>query len=102
MMAPITEVFFCFVSIVCLMLAMVAHPTRATCPTGWYLSMGIRRSGEFLCQPVPVGGDDDVLTGKDTAYQPPGTIHGRLYCTGGAQPIVDIRTGRSVGCQRVH
>ncbi len=97
---PVIEILTSIASIVCLLWAMATHPTKAQCPKGWWLPYGVRETGEYRCLPVSVGGDDDVLTGKDTGYQPLGEIRSRIYCTGGTRPIIDQRTGRGVGCQR--
>lgn len=81
-------------------IAMCTHPSRANCPDGHDLRMGIRRSGDFECWSRPVGDPDyDGTFGKPERSVQPGPVYrGRIYCTGGAQPIVvDYRT---VGCQR--
>jgi hypothetical protein len=79
--------------------SMLAHPRAARCPDGWWLRDGIRRDGSFSCRRPPLGGDDDVLTGRSTAVDQPGELRARIYCTGGAVPIVR-EDGRTVGCQR--
>lgn len=92
-------------SLVILLACAVYRPQRATCPSGWVLATGVRTvdgplgsRGSFACERPPIGGDSDVLTGKSTAVQPPGELRGRIYCTGGASPIVVNE--RIVGCQR--
>lgn len=78
----------------------LCRPSRATCPAGYDLRTGIRRSGDFQCWPHPVGDPewDGTWRRPDRSVQPDGVIRSRIYCTGGASPIVvDYRT---VGCQR--
>ncbi len=92
-----------------LLLAPVLKPQRATCPPGRVLATGIRTqpiwgqdTGQFCCQPPPIGGDRDVKhwTGKSTAVQPPGLACGQLRCTNGQLPIVKNHV--TVGCQQRH
>ncbi len=86
-----------------MLLAVVCNPpARATCPLGWWLSMGVRRSGAYVCTRVPVGDDVRGADGlvRDHSVVPAGEIDGRIYCTNGQEPIVvDART---VGCQQRH
>ena len=86
-------------NIIVLLCIAFARPKTATCPQGWWLPEGLRRTGEFVCRPQAIGGDDDVLTGRSTAIQPSGELHGRIYCTNGTEPIIR-RDGVTVGCQR--
>ena len=91
------EVFYALVTVLVIAALSLTRPTRARCPAGW-LHEGVRPSGAFACKPALVGGERDPAGGIDTAYQPPGELGGRVYCTGGAVPIVvDYRT---VGCTR--
>lgn len=96
----------CAFASVLIMIACAAYkPTRAACPPGWVLEQGVRTIalpgqpvGWFMCKRPPLGGDDDVITGKDTAIEQPGELEGRIHCTGGSRPIqVNYHT---VGCQR--
>lgn len=88
---------------------MVAHPTHGRCPPGWHLPEGIRTDdgwpgrprGTYICKRPPLGGDDDVLTGRDTAIDQPGEIRRRIYCTNGQREIAGS-DGRTVGCQARH
>lgn len=73
--------------------AMLTRPPRAECPSGWWLD-GVRPDGSFTCAHVDAG---------DRREWPPlealpDEIDGRVYCTGGARPIVV--NYRTVGCQR--
>ena len=99
MKPPVIETLAALFSVVVLCWSMATHPTQRRCPDGWWLPEGVRRSGAFVCRPSPIGGDDDVLTGKSTGVQPPGAIRGRVYCTGGSVPIVRY-DGLTVGCSR--
>lgn len=86
-------------SVLCLLVAMAIHPTRARCPDGFYVE-GVRSWGGFTCHRQPVGDPnlDGTYGRPDVSVEPGGELAGRLYCTGGAVPIVvDSRT---VGCQR--
>ncbi len=106
-MSPVLETILAwFVSMFLVIVTSIARPTSARCPDGFYLSEGIRTQplgrepvGSFACERPPIGGDDDVLTGKSTARSRPGVIRSRIYCTGGTIPIVR-RDGVTVGCQR--
>jgi len=88
-------------SIAVLAIAAVCRPARARCPIGYDLRTGIRRDGRFACWPNPVGDPewDGTWQRPERGKQPDGIIHGRIYCTGGAQPITGT-DGRTVGCQR--
>lgn len=94
----IVDGIFAVLTAIVFVIAAFSRPTHARCPRGWWLPEGIRRSGEFTCRPAPVGGDDDALTGRDTATQSPAELSGQIYCTGGAVPVVN--GDRVVGCQR--
>lgn len=77
----------------------VTRPDHAACPRGWRHE-GVRRDGSFSCL-RPLLGDPDydgVHGWPDRSVQPPGELWGRIYCTGGAAPIVVDQ--RTVGCQR--
>lgn len=92
------EVLFTFVSVISLCVCMLVRPTHVICPPGWYAE-GVRPNGATTCLPAPSGPDVISTHGvEDRSVQPPGAIEARIYCTGGAHPIVvDART---VGCQR--
>lgn len=98
-MNTLLELFFTLVSILILCVAMTIHPTHARCPDTWH-GDGVRPSGEFHCLPTPIGDPDydGTYLRPERSTQPPGELHGRIYCTGGSHAIViDERT---VGCQR--
>lgn len=77
--------------------AMVARPTRARCPAGWYVN-GVQPSGSFECRPVLGKPENDLLDAvRRVVIDDERRLGGRLYCTGGATPRQD---GRSVWCQR--
>lgn len=96
------DLLFSVMSLLIIVVAIAARPTRAQCPRGFYLDAGIRTSGPdvgaFSCRRPPIGGDDDVLTGRETAIEQPGVLRSRIYCTGGTMPVVVNH--RTVGCQR--
>ena len=82
-----------------LALSCATRPTGVRCPPGHDLRTGIRRDGRFACWPVPVGDPnwDGVYGRPDRSVQPEGVVEGRIWCTGGALPIVvDART---VACE---
>ncbi len=93
------ETLLSLVSIVLLCASAVTRPARALCPVAWH-DEGVRADGEFGCRPDPVGDpDQDGVWGHpDVSVQQPGEVWGRIYCTGGAHPIVVDE--RAVGCQR--
>lgn len=75
------------------------RPSRARCPEGYDLRMGIRRSGDFECWPSPPRGSlyDGAGGYEERSPQLGPILTGRIYCTGGSEAIViDERT---VGCQ---
>jgi len=88
-----------FVSAWILVWTALYEPNRGGCPAGWHHE-GIRKTGRYECVRAPVGSMDfDGTWGKpDRSYVPPGRVESRIYCTGGAQPIVVNE--RTVGCQR--
>jgi len=95
----VIDVIGSLVSVLTLCIALVLHPVRASCPLGWHHD-GVRRTGNFACTRNPVGDPEwDGTYGRpDRSVVPPGELRGRIYCTGGAVPIVvDDRT---VGCMR--
>ena len=77
------------------------RPTRVQCPSGYDLRTGVRRTGDFVCWPSPMGDPryDGAVEGyPERSVQSNAVIGGRIYCTGGAVPIVvDYRTA---SCQR--
>lgn len=81
------------VSIVLLVGSLLFQPSRAACPQGWYLDKGIQRSGSFECV------QKWKRINRPDAYQPPGILDEKIYCTGGTRPI-QVQDGRTVGCQR--
>ena len=79
-----------FVCVVIVAVFMAFAPKRATCPKGMYQAHGIKPDGSYLCRDVVPEGKEDTVVPRDK--------RGRIWCTGGARPIVvDERT---VGCQR--
>lgn len=81
-------------------LACIVRPDRARCPAGYDLRTGIRADGRFACWPHPVGDPewDGTWRRPERARQPDGVLESRIWCTGGARPIVV--NARTVGCQR--
>lgn len=101
----VDELLAALVTAILLIAVTVRRPTSATCPRGYALLEGVRTQplgaqprGAFTCARPPIGGDDDALTGESTARDQPGEIRSRIYCTGGAVPI--LVNHRTVGCQR--
>lgn len=91
-MGLIVEALCALFSIIALCTAMATQPRHAHCPPGWYVD-GVRPTGSYTCHRPPIGGED-------ADPPPPGSIQGRIYCTGGSSPIVNVNTGAAVGCQR--
>lgn len=89
------------ISIAILAISSVCRPSRARCPAGYDLRTGIRRSGHFECWPSPDGDPDYDGTWQrpERSVQREDVLTGRIYCTGGAQPIAGD-DGSTVGCQR--
>lgn len=97
--ALLVRVACLWLSVLILTVAAIYRPETAQCPPRWH-NDGVRRSGAFTCVRMPVGDlDFDGTWGRpERSIVPPGLLHGAIYCTGGALPIViDDRT---VGCQR--
>lgn len=83
-----------FLSGLVLLVCALRHPRGATCPHGWWLAKGVRRSGEYVCRPAPIGDDMRDSRGVlvDHSMQPDGELVGRVYCEPNAIPtIVDTR-----------
>jgi len=85
-----TEILCYLLSALVLCLAFFTRPTHAACPHGWWMPEGVRRTGEFVCRPVPVG--DDVRTPRgilvDHSVQPDGHVYLRVYCQPNAIPTI--------------
>ena len=90
--------------------AMWCVPKIGNCPPGYDLRTGIRRSGEYECWPHPMAPKnwdgrlgpvedwDGTYLRPERSLQSDRTVHGRIYCTNGTQPVVVNE--RTVGCQR--
>ena len=98
-MSTVENIAFFLLTLAVLAMVTIARPTHARCPDGWWLSEGVRETGEYSCvrraaeqlERTPHGGWIDV------SEQPPGKIESRVYCTGGMRAVtVD---GVDVGCQ---
>lgn len=92
-------------TVVLLCWCMAVQPQRAVCPGGWYVN-GIRPTGVYECRRAP-GGDprlDGAGGAPDGTIDRPGWYRGRIWCTGGARPIVVLARAdseaRTVGCSR--
>lgn len=92
-------------SLALLICTAAIRPTSARCPPGWYVN-GVRPTGIYECRRVP-GGDplyDGAAGYPDRTVDSPGWYWARIYCTGGAQPIVVLarheRDARFVACRR--
>jgi len=99
----LVDVACAMLSVVLLCWSMVTRPAAATCPAGWYVN-GVRPSGVYECRRAP-GGDplyDGAGGFPDRSVERPGWYRSRIWCTGGAHPIVVLedREARTVGCQR--
>lgn len=87
-------------SVALMIVALAVTPAgrdSATCAPGFDLAMGIRTSGEFECWSSPPAGCE-AAKGPWVPCPKPRITRGRIYCTGGAHPIVV--NYRTVGCQR--
>lgn len=87
----IADVLAVLVSIALLSIACAMRPIHGRCPASWWVD-GVRPSGEYRCA---YSADDRDWPTIDAW---PVEIESRIYCTGGARPIVV--NARSVGCQR--
>lgn len=88
-----SDLFSVIATIALLCFAMVAQPKRASCPDGWWVD-GVSPSGVFGCA---------FVDRRDRREWPPLDalpieVGSRIYCTGGARPVVVDST--NVGCQR--
>jgi hypothetical protein len=83
--------------------SFVLRPNRAQCPPSFYAS-GLHPSGEFTCLAAPAGDPefDGWRGGPDATIERPWWFKSRIWCTGGAHPIVVLtdREARTVGCSR--
>jgi len=82
-----------------LLWCFVDRPTRWHAPVGWYID-GARPDGRFEMRPAPLGDPnaDGTWGHPDVTPDDERAVEGRVYCTGGAHPIV--AGPRVVGCQR--
>jgi hypothetical protein len=103
----IDELAAAILSVALLLYGVVARPTRFRCPRGWYIADGVRTDdhflgprGSFACRRPPIGGDDDVMTGRNTAVERPGAVRLCVYCIGGF--VLIVIDERTVGCQAKH
>ena len=96
------QLLLSLVTTLLLVTAAITQQDTASCASGWTLIEGVRRSGDFVCEKAP-----PITCGEPTGpYEnvpcPPAPRYGsKIYCTGGAEPVIDD-DGRTVGCQRVH
>lgn len=82
-----------------LLLSALLRPQHAACAPGWWLPLGVRRSGLYVCTPLPAprwvrgphGGWTDASSNAD------GAIVGEVYCAAGQRAVTS--DGRSVGCR---
>lgn len=92
-------------SVALLCCSAVRRPAAARCPVGWYVN-GVRPTGVYECRRAPGGNPlyDGAAGYPDRTVDRPGWYRSRVYCTGGARPIVVLagreRDARVVGCQR--
>lgn len=93
------ELIALVVSVIILTFGVVTRPERARCPQSWWFAEGVRRDGSFACFPPVIGGDDDVLTGRNTGYMAPERLRGRIYCDGQDEPVISWRSD-AVFCRR--
>jgi hypothetical protein len=78
----------------------ITPPSKAACPTGWWIPEGVRRSGDFTCRPVPVGDTERLANGRivDHSVQPVGEREMHVICGVGAVPVIAV-DGRTVSCR---
>jgi hypothetical protein len=85
-----TEIATALLSALLLTFAFFCRPTHSACPHGWWIPEGIRRDGNFTCQPAPIGDTIRDSRGiiRDTSITQPGHIRLRLYCPENAIPTI--------------
>lgn len=76
-------VAFLLITWIVIAVCVVTRTDSVTCPPGTYAN-GVRTTGASEC--IRVGDDRGIGV--------------RIYCSGGAVPIVSDRDGRTIGCQR--
>lgn len=102
---PASAITAALASLVLVVVCSFVRPTRGECPPGWYVLDGVRTrdswrgvTGSWSCR-IPEPDDPrDQAGGMNTGARPNVEINARIYCTGGALPIVVNE--RTVGCQR--
>ena len=94
-----TEVACLVLSELLLLWCFATRPTSWRSPAGWYVE-GVRPDGRLDMRPSPGGDPDDDGTWQhpDVTPDDPRAIDARIYCTGGARPV--IVDARVAGCQR--
>lgn len=101
-MSFVVDTVFALLNVFLWCALLIARPTRFVCPRGWH-DDGARRDGRLTCTRTPVGPMDwdgtyyDGVQREERSVVPPGVIAGRVYCTGGAMPVVVDE--RVVSCQ---
>lgn len=101
--AVLIELGCLWLSIALLCCSIATRPAAARCPARWFVN-GVRPSGLYECRRVPDGNPlyDGAGGFPDRSVDRPGWYRSRVWCTGGAHPIVVLADGeaRTVGCQR--
>lgn len=100
-LVTIGPVLYNLISQALLVWAFLVHPTKAECPSGRDLRLGIRRDGHFACWSTPVGDPvwDGTYDRPERGIQRDDALEGRIYCGPGTEPVVlDWRT---VACREV-
>jgi hypothetical protein len=74
-------------SLFVLAVAQIHRPSTARCPPGWFISEGIRRSGEFACSlPLPADCGEPVGAERPCPSMP--LIHGQIWCAETSEPVM--------------
>jgi hypothetical protein len=88
-------------STVILLACIALEPRQAACGVGWHVE-AVRPSGRYVCRLNPAPEVNRVSSRGGwvdaSADTPDLELAGKVYCTGGARPI--IATDRVVGCSR--
>lgn len=98
----IQQLLFALLSVLVMLVAAIDRPSSAACPPGFLIVEGVRRDGDFVCELAPppnCGEPTGPFEGVACPDRP--RYRAKIYCTGGAEPIIDD-DGLTVGCQRVH
>jgi hypothetical protein len=74
----------------------ITRPREATCAPGWILTLGVRPTGEYVCERFVDDGERPPMDAPDGPR-----VEGRIWCGEGERAVQIGNGARAVGCRRV-